>query len=272
MKKNIKLFTLIELITAMAIFSILMVVMMKFFNEAQQAWTKTSQQSLVYENARVAMDLIARDLQCIIYESEKTPFLHRARMPSWTPAQRETLCFITATPVPEGVYSSTVCELNYQLANDTNDEGWLMRSCTGNDTNKWNYYDNFLVGPTGSTNNVFSGNDESRSIFNRVIPYVTNLTFFCYDKNMNLISADARAGNVELNVGQNNAFPYAIKIQLSLMDKEGWNKWKAMGGTPANIYWDHSGGVLVDTDPQSEFRKKFERTFTKIIFVDDRGQ
>lgn len=298
-KYNIHSFTLIELITAMSIFTVLMLVMMRFFSESQQAWTVSNQRSRIFENAQVAMDLISRDIQSAYYE-EKTaltgiPFWHLSKIDT-TNGSREMLSFISATPIrPNEDCTSNMCEVQYKLFyvekptlpatySDT-DVGWLMRCVTGNRNDgaadphpnpaavvnpKHNYDNNFNIASTGSANsftsdNSSSGDGTTSTHFSKVIPYVTNLSFLCFDSSNNLISVDT-LGTADTQ------FPSMVKITLSLLDKNSWLKWIAMGGEPENIYWDHAANKLSDTDPQSEFRKKNERTFTKFVFLRDMGQ
>ena len=59
-KKN---FTLVELIVAMAVFSILLLLMLQFFSGAQRIWHGMEKRNEIYANARIAMDLITTHLQ-----------------------------------------------------------------------------------------------------------------------------------------------------------------------------------------------------------------
>ncbi|MEI6422677.1 MAG: prepilin-type N-terminal cleavage/methylation domain-containing protein, partial [Lentisphaerota bacterium] len=111
MKKKIfkKKFTLIELMAAMGVFAIIMLIMLTFFNSAQKAWTNCINRGQIYENARIAMDLIARDLQCVYYEKEKVPFWHKGYT-SYAVANavynQEALCFVSVTSItPEACKS-----------------------------------------------------------------------------------------------------------------------------------------------------------------------
>ncbi|HCE44841.1 MAG TPA: hypothetical protein DET40_14975 [Lentisphaeria bacterium] len=209
-------FTLIELIAAMGVFSILMLVMLSFFDGAQRAWSNCINRGQIYENARVAMDLITRDLQCAYYEVDKTPFWYKGYT-SYSGASDEMynqqmLAFVAVTSVPPSDNcNSKICEVKYQLYNydasfgglDPKKEGWLMRSATGdrredpvgsgtyvdnvysalNVSGKLNYYNNFTVSKDGAptaTTNVFTANSASSEDFQKVIPYVTKLEFISY--------------------------------------------------------------------------------------------
>jgi prepilin-type N-terminal cleavage/methylation domain-containing protein len=62
-------YTLVELLMAMAIFAIISVIMMRFFNSAQQIWSKASQKNVLYSDARVALDMMAAELQSALYDN-----------------------------------------------------------------------------------------------------------------------------------------------------------------------------------------------------------
>jgi len=131
-------FTLIELLAAMGVLTIIMFVLISFFSSAQKAWTMSNARAETYENARIALDLITRDLQAIYYLPDKVPFWHVAvENVSWNEYRsNDMLCFISATPVPPNEdCSSNLCEIKYQkyYATDHSDsnDGWLRRSCTG---------------------------------------------------------------------------------------------------------------------------------------------
>jgi prepilin-type N-terminal cleavage/methylation domain-containing protein len=65
-------YTLVELLMAMAIFAIISVIMMRFFNSAQQIWSKASQKNVLYSDARVALDMMAAELQGALYDNNTT--------------------------------------------------------------------------------------------------------------------------------------------------------------------------------------------------------
>jgi prepilin-type N-terminal cleavage/methylation domain-containing protein len=55
-------FTLLELLTATAIASLLVVMLISVFNQANKAWVTGEEQAEVYQMGRAVMDLMARDL------------------------------------------------------------------------------------------------------------------------------------------------------------------------------------------------------------------
>jgi hypothetical protein len=128
-----------------------------------------------------------------------------------------------------------------------------MRSVTGDSSDDWNFYNNLTAGLTGS-DNAFTANNDSSEAYQKLIPYVTTLNFTCYDKTGGEISGTTNAVV---------SFPFYIQVDLSLMDKNSWQRWINLGGAPHDL---QSSGAIYD------FRKKHERTYSKTVLIGDRGQ
>lgn len=71
-KKRLCCFTLLELLVSMGVFAILMLALMQFFTSAQSIWTRSNTRYDMYDNARLALNLMATDLQCLYYDDDKT--------------------------------------------------------------------------------------------------------------------------------------------------------------------------------------------------------
>ncbi|OQA85489.1 MAG: hypothetical protein BWY31_01890 [Lentisphaerae bacterium ADurb.Bin242] len=70
-KRNGKsFFTLLEVLISMGVFAILMLALMQFFVSAQAVVERTSERTAFYDDARIAMNLLANDLACTFYEPE----------------------------------------------------------------------------------------------------------------------------------------------------------------------------------------------------------
>ena len=308
MKKNTP-FTLLELILAMGILMIIMVIMLSFFSAAQKAWMSSSANAEIYENARVAMDLMTRDLQAALYNDENST---KGIYPFWHESDSR-INFISATNVGDAADVSKIREVKYarsdgrttapkmtldDLGNGTELKGgWLVRSVTGDSSvdpdypndntkplNKYNFalfpgsnpdlyriYKVFkeIVGGTASANK--SSND-----FNYVVPYVVSLKFTCYSnrfKDMRDINGDTVAGTVlngdavydysSTTAAVPTPFPYAIKIEIVLLDRTSWAKWIAMGGLVATPGSDPAAAKT--------FREAHQRTFTTMIYLGERN-
>ena len=246
-----RFFTLLEMVVTLAVFLILVAIVLTFYDTVFKVSSSSSNTSRAFENARVALDIITRDIQCIYYKNEMIPFWHKGETVSYAEEyQNDLLAFISATPLPQSDnISSKLCEVKYQLYNhsDLNEAnaGWILRSITGDDCgDTWNFYDNFDVDSDGATN-AFTANDDSSAPYQRLIPYVTDLTFECYDK---------AGGIIDDLESDSTKFPYSIQVELSLMDSTAWEKYKTEGADQLII----------------EAQNK--RTFTKTIFIGEHGQ
>jgi type II secretory pathway pseudopilin PulG len=262
MKIKKKYYTLLELVVSMGVFAILLLVVSMIFSTAQRAWTQSNAKAEVFENARVAMDMITRDTQSITsrYKGYKTPFWYKPK--SGTSAYSNELINFVANI---SGYNKP-CEVKYQLyySNDLsgNSAGFLNRSITYNGASKkrWNFKNNYTAGPTTSNPAVLAFTaDNTSSLYPQadgLIQYVTNLTFVCYDETGNSIT-----GIIETSNPDDLIIPFSIEISLSLLDKDSWKKWVELAGT-----------VTGESVEAEAFRKKHERTFTKTILIGDRGQ
>jgi len=256
-------FTLIELIVSMGVFSILLLVTTTIFNTAQEAWTKSSAKSMAFKNVRVALDIMTSDIQSISssYEGIATPFWYKPEYGTGDNAN-ELINFISETIMPNPWNQNNLCEIKYQLFNHNNllnvNSGWIMRAITDSSSTKWNFYDestqsmNYNVGLSGA-NNAFTANSDSNKWPIKLIPYVTDLTFNCYDNNGTLIP-----GTINYVV----ELPFYIEIELKCLDKESWEKWVAIDSS-------HADG---ESNEAQNFRQRHERTFKKNVLIGNRGQ
>ena len=257
MKIKKKHFTVVELIISMTVFSLILVITTQLFSVIQRSWIKFGSDTMVFENASLALELMTRDIQCIYYNDSLIPFWHKSQSDS-NEFSNQSLNFIARTNFQQEGATTNLSEIKYQLyyTSDTKDSncGWVMRSVTGDNSvdDKWNFISNLTVGLTGA-DNAFTANNDSSENYQKLIPYVTDLSFTCYDRD-NIISSTTDAVV---------AFPFYIQLSMSIMDKDSWNKWINIGGQPDNL---QSSGSVYD------FRKKHERTFTKTVLIGDRGQ
>ncbi|OPZ30402.1 MAG: hypothetical protein BWZ02_00787 [Lentisphaerae bacterium ADurb.BinA184] len=79
-----KPFTLVEVLVAMAVLAVMMLMLFRLFAAAQNVWSLSAASMRIYENARVATELMERDLQCVlivdsIYNPDDVPFYIRSQ-------------------------------------------------------------------------------------------------------------------------------------------------------------------------------------------------
>lgn len=212
-------FSLVELVVSMAVLSILIFASFTFFSTTQKTWSATSSKQEIFENARIALDLISKDLESSYYgeETNRAPFWHWMpvevgenpsnpdaipELPSsWGIYRNELLAFVSRSPIPPNdVCLSPLFEVKYQLYYSTThdeNEGWLRRSITGDIANdvadvKWNWLNNSTVGYTTDTTKVeiegeekdipsaaFTADSKSSQDYRKFIPYVLDISFAC---------------------------------------------------------------------------------------------
>ena len=232
-------FTLIELVTALGVFSVIMLVMMNMFSAAQKVWTTSNAKNEVFENANIALNLIETDLQGSIYTQNLTPFANFSTS--------DKIAFISETSIPPNdLCTNNTSEIQYKIGTGTttgNMKGWIYRSAVGDKTT------------SGTDDSRFDYKDwassGSTSIFNsapwtKVIPYVTELKFSTYKQ--------STAGLVQISPSDTDFtnFPLIVIIKLTILDKNSWLKYESSGNSD-----------ILDNN---------KRTFTKVVYLGQRGQ
>ncbi|MCF7791656.1 MAG: hypothetical protein K9M56_06625 [Victivallales bacterium] len=277
-KMSGKFFTLVEIIVSLSIFSLLSATLISVYQTAFSATNSLMGRSVTFENTRITLDLITRDLQTAYYDSGKVPFWHwkpDGKPASWGVYRNELLAFIASTGLkPNKNCKSSLCEVKYQLYYATNPKdsknGWIRRSVTGDYTStkknkRWNIYSDQKAGYTTDSSepvSTFTANSNSSEYYYRVMPYVTMFSFTCYDKKGNIIEPDKTISK-EGDACSATVFPFSVDVTIKTMDKESWNKWLDL----------FAEGDYPDCEPvtASSFRKKHERTFTKTVYLGERG-
>jgi type II secretory pathway component PulJ len=187
-------FTLVEMLASMAILVILMGFLFQFLSSAQRAWSLIETNTRIYENARVAMDLITRDLQCAVasdVDGEEIPFYYN------TTDQLPT--FVSATSVPYNeAANSKLCEVYYSTSGDT-----LKRQCVGDLDSGWNFYGNVSGWQTNASTTT---NDRE------IIDGVKELKIACYTYNTSTLLLE------EISSGSYTKLPDSAVISLTLVN------------------------------------------------------
>jgi len=275
--KRKSLFTLIELIVAMSVLVVIMSGAITMFTATTKSTDLAKANVMMYENANMALDLMTSDIQSI-YFGNNTPFWHwRPPDPAtadWGEFSNELLAFISATTAPQNDESSSLHEVKYQLFYTTDkansNYGWLRRSVTGNknsnnnSNSNWNFtnsaihigFDNTVLASTSLTANSSSSSD-----YQKLIPYVTSLQFTCYGSSGTEIPAhdDINQDNSGYGLGPltgSGLYPCSIQVDLTVMDKNSWNKWIDLD--------------IANAANTVAFRQNNERTFSKMIHIGDR--
>ncbi|MEA2011919.1 MAG: hypothetical protein U9O87_02365 [Verrucomicrobiota bacterium] len=130
-KKYKSYFTLIELLTAMGIFVILMFVIFSFFSNAQKLWSITNKNTRIYENARIAFEVIGRDLQNAV-ANENIKFLDGT-------SGDDELYFVSASADSEE--KSKLLEIGYKHNSTSNTlRRVIVQESTSTSPSQWDFY------------------------------------------------------------------------------------------------------------------------------------
>jgi type II secretion system protein J len=220
----------VELLAAIAILILLMYMLFRFISSAQTAWSLTTSSTEVYEKARIAFDVITRDLQSAVARSNDMPGRHIR----FKQTAGDELTFVSCTnpsATPTNFALSDFCEVGYQLDTYT-----LERALVDSTDPSWNIYE---TNPSPSTADDQGG-------FQKVIGGVLSLAFVCYD--------DTMTPHTWSGMDYETTLPFAVQVSMRIMDDQSFKKWRNLTGTP-----------------QAELEDKAARSFTKMVFLGNRG-
>lgn len=264
-----KPFTLIELLVAMGVFALLMLALMTFFNSAQKLWTVSTNKMEMFENARIALDLISTDLQCAYYESNHNDNMIYFGYPpptSGVSGMTPKLAFTSLrTTPPNSKCKSRIAEIQYGVMDNklyVNITGDFKTSGADNEAN-WDFTDtsgatlsstdwNTAATPFKSyDDNIYDPVSKANPDgWKEIIPYVVDMTVSCADRDGNVISSTYGTANPD-------KLPYMVKIDLTLIDRDNYKRTASKFGGSFN-----SSDVLVD---------KNKMTFSRSVII-ERGQ
>ncbi|HBM15166.1 MAG TPA: hypothetical protein DD381_02290 [Lentisphaeria bacterium] len=264
--KTSKIFTLIELIASLLIFVIILGIVLMFFNSAKNIWSISESKRQAFEDGRIALELISRDLQSVYYTADTAPFWFKSKTSTNQWYDSQAINFISIIDIKDASESySGLYEVKYFLWYPENSvisdsDGWLMRSITGEGSEKWDFNDYPLsVGLTGS-GKAFTANNDSSEPANKIIPYVTKIEFNCFQRTGAIISS-SQDSIQEL--------PYSIEIRIFILPHSEWLKWLSIGGNPKEAI---DGSETLSNSAAANFREKNEIMFSKTVLLSERGQ
>jgi len=155
-------FTLVEMVVAMAVLVILMLLLFRFLAGAQQAWSLSKANTRVYENARVALELIRRELLTAVASNESGRQI---------PFQAGNPCtFISATNI-SSTSSGPDCkltEVRYHQSSDTLYREATDFGGTSADEEVVNGVDSFSMACFDSSGSLFTGSSNELPAFVQV--------------------------------------------------------------------------------------------------------
>ena len=309
-KKIKRCFTLLELMVSMGVFAILMLALMQFFSSAQNIWTASNAKTELYENAKIAMNLIATDLMNLYYEhgkpgdSPKTFFL-AGIMNSSSPPKGELqdktkefdiIAFCTlrpeaataiSDPNKKGITRITEVIYFYDRDNsriyvknltDLDAEAASATWCTENNT------------PDAEGTLLYQAIQDNAN-WNELISNVAECKFTLHNNKFDSSGTQPQILEIIRNgkewtfhpeedsasLDTKGRIPYAVSISLTVLNQESFEKMKAITGKK------HLSAILTDeikaeTEPSNETEKVLwqlyhtgKQDFTRVVTI-DRGQ
>jgi len=255
-------FTLVEILVAMAVFSILLTLMVQFFASARTLWTANEKRASVYADASVAMDLMSMLLQTTFFTDDPlvadrngTPFQITAPG-SRTPTGWNSMITFVSNSTMELTKGGSVRYLQFRRGGS--DSNILqLRIFSDADVSEGNaptdpHFDQCFLpfGPkvdssrSGALSHITSQLRDfaDAAHVKPILRNVTGLKFTPLDHVGNVLTTPTVT------------LPAGVEIELSLMaDEATVVAWAGMAGTP-----------------KDDFRTKNEYTFRRTVWLGDR--
>lgn len=252
LRKKRSCFTLVEVLVAMAVFSILMMFMMRFFSGTQKLWADAEGQNEVYSDARVAMDFVSTLLENSVTVENKMPFaLVKGTFGD------DRIYFCTKSPIKLNTNAQSkmffvVLRIDNPLETDVDKKypDKLRLAALGDQSSA--SFDSMFHTATLDTTKVDAllGSGTLNDTCEAIIDRVTGLELTAYKDDMTKYTGSTI-----------NQVPYAVTIKLSMLDSNNYRKWKEL-----------EGRISEGTNTNSyRFRKQNEREFTRTIYLGDRS-
>ena len=268
MKKRRIPFTLVELLVAVGLLSLIMMLLLQLFSGARKIWTSNEKTNNVYADARVAMELMADLLNTVQFshgEDDATGNRDKTKdMIFSLDTSTNSGCVIFAASAASRnlpVKNNPVCFVSFRLGDsaDANTRGKLfMIVYSDRKADFYNYfppYSSFGSSRDAAKNNLktqmvggYSGTAEGENEFCQVIAenvVAFKLNAYVLD-NQQLVKKSASDDVAEP--------PHMIEIQLTVLDADSYTRWQEIS----------------DATAKSDYLKQHQRTFSRSVFIGDR--
>jgi len=251
--RRTRAYTLVELLAAMGVLTIMMGFLFKFVNTAQRAWSLSESNTRLYQNAQIALDLFTHDLRAAVASN-----LQGAEIPFWINPnyttfdvvdgtdnyddwdEQDAVCFVSTIEASNGDAETRMVEVRYALFTDETDTDadhqaqlyWLRRSLTSDRTTsgvdaEWDFYGVRHDADPTLDDDWIDGRDR-----HHIVDGVETFSVQAYPP----------------VTGTQNVLPGAVLVTLTLVDPE---------ATKTNL----------PEALRESIRNKSRRTFTKIVFL-----
>ncbi len=279
-KRKRSFFTLLELLVSMGVFAVLMLALMQFFTSAQNIWSNSNSKTEMFDDARLALNIMATDLQCMYYEdmhdNKKAFFVFSGQsdaektvsvVPSGTATGYTGFAFAVLRPSKASSKAITrITEVFYRL----NTENHTLEMKIVSDREAYDDDGKWCTIPASSSITAVDGTafaklDENVNKettpdgWNVLLSDVRDFVVICRDRQWNVITktrlyASADAAKV----------PYMVELRLTMTDPE----------VLAPIKARHGGTLPKDSDlttEEKELLKATQQEFVRAVII-DRGQ
>lgn len=187
-------FTLIELLAAMALMFIVALLSVRFFSNLQNVLQHSAGRTASHEDARLALGLLARDLQTVVARANDVPGSDiRIHQPNST-----SLWFVTDSSA-DSTGACSFVEVGYRLRGQT-----LERACVDQSSAAWNLY--------GDRDDA-----SDQDGYQTVIDGVTGFQIVCYDGQY-----------VPTTPDQTTQLPSLFSIRISVLDPADAARWQSL--------------------------------------------
>ena len=262
-------FTLVELLVAMAVFSVLLVVSMQVLASAQKLWTRSEQKNSTFSTARVTMEFIASRLQTMVYVEEMPFGIYEKSGDNGK--KNSHLFFATAMKMdrykdngdPLDKYDMRF--VGFQLATDSAYKGKLYMLIYADEGKNRKFQENFP--PFDSVGEHKSRCDAIEGKLSAMLPSGDN--FFddaekarnCVEIAENVIRFRCKAWNIKDSGKEQDTDakivnpPYVLEIEVTMLDSSAsFKRWQDAD----------------NNDEKENIEREFGYTFRRAILLTDR--
>lgn len=277
MTKRRNPFTLVELLVAVGLLSLIMMLLLQLFSGAQKIWIASEKTNNVYADSRVAMELMA-DLFNTIQFSHGVDSATGNRVKS-----KDMIFSLNTSKKDDGRYSSSIIFvsktasrdlpmkdnttrfISFRLGKSDNADtrGKLFMVIYSDKNNEKTFYSLFPTYDGGSRDtakgqlegllntlvNNYSNTSSGENEFCQVVAEnVVEFKLTAYRNNVSTGKLEKKADDTDFAEP-----PYMIEIQLTVLDPDSYKQWLELDGETKTNYLD-----------------RHKRTFSRNVFIGDR--
>lgn len=269
-------FTLTEIIVALGIFSLLMVLMLRFFTGAETLITSGEGRNTTYSDGRVAMDLIASLLRNVqLQDQAGTTFPFKLERGAGAVNASDKIAFYTQSPVrltstaKSNFYSVQIEIKESESGEPASYTPLIIKVADDQD----GIFEQIIDQSSNSNPSFLTKEDsgEDREGEQEVVRYVTGLSFVPYqittDSQMKIIS------KTTITQTDSSDMPNAIEIRLTMLSRENYQRYLALlpdseeSGEPGSGEESGEGGTDAEPENAKQFRLANEVEFTRTVLL-----